>query len=160
MKYCLDTNVFIQAWNEYYAIDFFPDYWESLDKFAQQGAIFATEEVKKEIEATDDALKDWLSPRPYFFKSIDETVQECLTKVFKDPKHHRLVDSITGRSKADPWVIAHALAEEAIVVTKEEFAPPETPRIRIPNVCEALGVEWINDYELIRQLGLSFTIKQ
>lgn len=160
MKYCLDTNVFIQAWNEYYAIDFFPDYWESLDQMAKNGVIFATEEVKMEIDATDDALKKWLTSRPYFFKAIDEKVQECLAEVFKDPMNHRLVDSIRGRSKADPWVIAHALAEEAIVVTKEDFAPPETPRIKIPNVCYNLGIEWINDYDLIRRLGLNFTIKQ
>lgn len=159
MKYCLDTNVFIQAWNGYYAFDFFPDYWDSLDKLAQQGIIFATEEVKKEIAESDDTLKQWISSRQYFFKPIDDSVQECLAEVFKDPTHHRLVDSIKGRSKADPWVIAHAMAEGAVVVTKEEFAPLDTRRIKIPNVCDDLGVEWINDYDLIRQLGLNFSVR-
>ena len=158
MIFCLDTNIFIQAWNGYYAIDFFPDYWDSLDQLAQQGVVFATEEVKREIEDTDDELKKWISSKEYFFKPIDDAVQECLIEVFKDPHHRRLIDSVKGRSKADPWVIAHAMAEDAVVVTKEEYAPPETARIRIPNVCDDLGIEWINDYELIRQLGLSFSI--
>jgi hypothetical protein len=160
MIFCLDTNVFIQAWNGYYAIDFFPDYWNSLDQLAQQGLVFANEEVKKEIEDTDDELKEWISSKHHFFKPIDDAVQECLVEVFKDPNHRRLVDSVKGRSKADPWVIAHAMAERAIVVTKEEFAPPETQRIRIPNVCDDLGIECINDYELIRRLGLNFSIRQ
>ena len=160
MKFCLDTNVFVQAWNGYYAMDFFPDYWESFDRYAQKGIIFSTEEVKREISTIDDELNNWLSSRGYFFKPIDEKVQEYLEEVFKDERHHRLVDSVKGRSKADPWVIAHALAEHAIVVTKEESAPPNTSRIKIPNVCDDLGIEWINDYDLIRQLGLKFTIEQ
>lgn len=159
MKYCLDTNVFIEAWNNYYAMDFFPDYWERIDSLAQEGTVFATIEVKKEIEKISDALKSWISSRDYLFKPIDDKVQECLSEVFKDERHHRLVDSITGRSIADPWVIAHAMAEGAIVVTKEPYAPPNTPRIRIPNVCDALGIEWINDYDLIRRLGLNFSIE-
>ena len=158
MIYCLDTNVFLQAWNGYYARDFFPDYWDSLDQLAQKGTVFATEEVKKELEDIDDDLKEWISSRPYFFKPIDDAVQECLVEVLKDPNHHRLVDSVRGRSKADPWVIAHAMAKGATVVTKEEYAPPETPRIKIPNVCEDLGIEWINDYALIRRLGWNFSV--
>jgi hypothetical protein len=159
MIFCLDTNIFIEAWKGYYAFDFFPDYWDSLDQFAQQGIIFATEEVKREIENIDDDLRRWISSKQHFFKPIDDDVQKCLAEVCKDPAHHRLVDSAKGRSKADPWVIAHAMAKDAIVVTKEEFAPPETSRIRIPNVCEDLGIEWINDYGLIRQLGLTFSIR-
>ncbi len=159
MKYCLDTNVFIQAWNGYYGYDFFPDYWNSLDKLALEGVVFATEEVKREIEEADDDLKQWLSTRQHFFKSINDKVQECLSEIFEDPTHHRLVDSVKGRSKADPWVIAHAMAEGAIVVTKEEFAPQTTKRIKIPNVCENMGVEWMNDYSLIRELGFNFSVK-
>ena len=160
MTFCLDTNVFIQAWNGYYAIDFFPDYWENLDQLAHQGIVFATEEVKREIEATDGALKEWISSRDHFFRPIDDAVQECLKEIYKDPAHRRLVDDIRGRSKADPWVIAHAMAEGAVVVTREGFAPPDTPRIRIPNVCENLGIECINDYDLIRQLGITFSVNK
>lgn len=158
MKFCLDTNIFIEAWKGYYSFDFFPEYWNRLDQLAMDGVVFASEEVKREIEDTDDDLKKWISPRQHFFKPIDNDVQDCLTEIFKDPTHQRLVDTVKGRSKADPWVIAHAMAEGAIVVTKEEFAPPGTSRIKIPNVCNDLGVEWINDYDLIRRLGISFSI--
>jgi hypothetical protein len=76
----------------------------------------------------------------------------------KDPRHKRLVDSTKWRSVADPWVIAHAMSENAIVVTKEPYEPNSTDRVKIPNVCEAMGIEWMDDFRLIRELGLQFNI--
>lgn len=40
----------------------------------------------------------------------------------------------------DPWVIAHAMAQQACVVTKEKKQTAKTDRIRIPNVCEKMAV--------------------
>jgi len=158
MIYCLDTNVFIEAWNKYYHKDFFDDYWRKLDDLAQAGEVFATEEVKREIDKVDDTLKEWLGERDYFFRNIDDKVQGYLAKVFKNPNHQRLVDATKQRSIADPWVIAHAMAEDAIVVTKEQFETNATKRIKIPNVCEAMGVDWIDDFEMVRRLGMQFKV--
>lgn len=158
MIYCLDTNVFIEAWNKYYHKDFFDDYWRKLDDLAIAEVVFATEEVKREIGKIDDALKEWLHERDYFFRKIDDKVQGCLEQVFREPKHHRLVDSTKQRSIADPWVIAHAMAEGAVVVTKETFETNQTKRIKIPNVCEAMGIEWIDDFEMVRRLGMQFKV--
>jgi predicted nucleic acid-binding protein len=156
--YCLDTNVFIEAWNKYYPKDFFGDYWRKLDELAQAGEIFATEEVKREINKIDDTLTKWLSERDYFFRKIDDRVQNCIHRIFADSKHQRLVDSTKQRSIADPWVIAHAMAEDAVVVTKELFETNNTKRIKIPNVCKALGIEWIDDFEMIRRIGMKFKV--
>ncbi|MFC1783083.1 DUF4411 family protein [Planctomycetota bacterium] len=159
MKFCLDSNVFIEAWKGYYSLEFFPAYWEKLDQLACDETVFATKEVEKEIIRIDDDLKKWLSDKKYFFREIDGIVQECLLKIYqKDEKHRRLVDSTKQRSVADPWVIAHAMAENAIVVTKEIYEHNPTKRMKIPNVCEAMGIEWINDFDFIRALGLKFTI--
>ena len=40
--YSLDTSVFIQAWNDYYAPDQCPEYWEILDQLAMEQRIFCT----------------------------------------------------------------------------------------------------------------------
>jgi len=158
MKFCLDANVFIEAWNKYYAIDFAEGYWDTLDKLARDGTIFAPEEVKHEIWKTDDDLKAWMEPREYFFKPIDDRVIECLQRVYKDERNRRLVDSSKFRSLADPWVIAQAMAEGAVVVTKENYETNPTRRIKIPNVCESVGMECIDDFELIRRLNLRFRL--
>lgn len=158
MKFCLDTNVFIEAWNKYYAIDFAAPYWGKLDELAHTGVVFATEEVKREIWKTDDNLKSWLEPRGHFFRPIDSAVIGCLKLIYENQSNRRLVDSSKFRSVADPWVIAHAMAEKAVVVTKENYETNRTKRVKIPNVCEALGIECIDDFQLIRRLNLRFRL--
>jgi len=74
-----------------------------------------------------------------------------------DEKHQRLVDNTKGRSAADPWVIAHALTENATVVTKENKVSDITSqRIRIPNVCEKMNIRCIDDFQFIREVGITF----
>ena len=158
MIYSLDTNVFIEAWNKYYAFEICPDYWDKLDQLAKGGIIFATEEVKRDIAKKDDNLYRWIESRDHLFRSINDYVQDCLRRIFETEAHRRLIDSSKFRSTADPWVIAHAMAENAVVVTKEKFETHSTKRIKIPNVCKAMGVECIDDFELIRRLGIKFSI--
>jgi hypothetical protein len=156
-RYCLDANVFIQGWNDYYSMDLCPEYWEILDRLAQENRIFAPIEVKKEIEKTDDNLAKWLKARPYFFQEITIEVQENLRKIMA--AHSRLVDSIKQRSVADPWVIAFAMAEKAVVVTKESPSSTPTKRIKIPDVCHALNVPYLNDFDFAREVGIRFAAR-
>ena len=153
--YCLDSNVFIEGWNRYYSIDFCPQYWEVLDDLATKGVIFSPIEVKREILKTDDGLANWIKNRDYIFKEITVEVQEHLRNIMA--KHGRLVDSIKQRSIADPWVIAHAMAEKATVVTKETPAGSISRRIKIPDVCNALGVPWMNDFQFLREVGITLS---
>ena len=59
---------------------------------------------------------------------------------------------------ADPWVIAHAQTENAVVVTLEQKAT-KSNHIKIPDVCEKEGIEYIDIYELIKHLKIEFTAK-
>ncbi len=154
-KYCLDTNVFIEGWNRYYSMDLCPEYWVILDKLAKEGRIFSPIEVKREIDKSDDGLSKWIKTRHYIFRDIDMEVQKCLRKIMAS--HSRLVDSIKQRSIADPWVIAFAIVENAIVVTKETATGIDRKRIKIPDVCNALNVPWMNDFEFAKEVGIRFT---
>ncbi len=59
--------------------------------------------------------------------------------------------------KICPGYWDHALKENAIVVTKEEKVTAiNTTKIKIPNVCEKMNVPWINDFQLILELGIRF----
>lgn len=118
-KYCLDTNCFVEAWNKYYSPEFCHSYWDVLGELADKDIIFITEKVKEEIEKKDDKLSEWLKTHKSIVKKIDSKVQIGLKEIFQaNPDHHRLVDNTRNRSQADPWVIAHAIAENAVVVTK------------------------------------------
>lgn len=89
-----------------------------------------------------------------FAQCFDEPVQIELRAIMAS--HGRLVDSIKQRSVADPWVIAFAKSNGSTVVTKETPAGNDGRRIKIPDVCEALNIEWIDDFELARRLGIRF----
>ena len=158
-KYCLDANVLIRAWRDYYAPKFCIDYWEVLNKLGAEGRIFLPEKVYEEITRTDDDLTNWLKKSKIHEYKIDGPVTECLKKIYAtNPAHKNLVDNTKNRSLADPWVIAHALNQGAIVVTKEEkVTAANTTKIKIPNVCDNMGVRWINDFQFVEELNIQFS---
>ncbi|MCF8340449.1 MAG: DUF4411 family protein [Chitinophagaceae bacterium] len=127
-------------------------------ELGKQDKIFIPELVYEEITRTEDDLSKWFKASKIPIKKISEPVTICLQKIYAaDPVHKNLVDNITGRSLADPWVIAHSLHENAIVVTKEEkITALNSKRIRIPNVCDNMGVRWINDFQFIDEVDIKF----
>jgi hypothetical protein len=157
-KFCLDANVLIQAWQKYYSPKICPSYWDIFNDLGANNIIFMPEMVYNEIVRTDDDLSKWLKSSKIPIRKIDEQVIKCLKDIYSaDPNHKYLVDNTKARSLADPWVIAHALRENATVVTKEEKVTAiNTTKIKIPNVCEKMNVPWINDFQLIVELGIIF----
>lgn len=159
--YCIDANILIQAWQKYYSPEICPSYWEVLNNLGKRGAIFIPELVYEEIEKGEDNLFEWLKNSDIPIKKIDGEVANCLKKIYaSNPNHKYLVSSNGIHSKADPWVIAHAMKENAIVVTKEtkDYFKKQT-KIKIPHVCDNMNVSWIDDFEFIRNLNIKFTCK-
>lgn len=159
MKYCIDTNVFIQAWQKYYKPDLCPGYWEVLNEMGREEIIFISNAVYNEITEIEDELSKWLKTSEIPVMDETEDVLRRLKEIFAfDPVHEQLVDNKRGRSLADPWVIAHAMDMDAVVVTKEErITSPRSKKITIPNVCDNMGVDVIDDFELLRLLNVSFS---
>ncbi len=159
--YCLDANVLIQAWQKYYSPKFCPDYWKLLKELGNQGRIFLPEMVNEEIVRTEDDLTVWLKESGIQIRKIDGPVTKCLQAIYaNNPLHKNLVDNTKARSLADPWVIAHALNEKATIVTKEEKVTAlNSVKIKIPNVCDNMGVRWINDFQFIDELNIKFSCK-
>jgi predicted nucleic acid-binding protein len=159
VKYCLDANVLIQAWQKYYNPRFCPDYWNILIELGKQQRIFIPELVYEEITRTEDELSKWFKKSKIPIDKISESVTLCLKKVYEaDPEHKKLVDNIRGRSLADPWIIAHAIDKSAVVVTKENKETAlNSKRIRIPNVCENMKIKWIDDFQFIDEIGIKFS---
>jgi hypothetical protein len=55
-------------------------------------------------------------------------------------------------------VISHAMDAGGTVVTKEQpLTATNSKRIRIPNVCENMGIPWIDDFAFVRQIGMKFS---
>ncbi|MEI8204701.1 MAG: DUF4411 family protein [Bacteroidota bacterium] len=158
-SYCLDTNVLIQAWNTYYSPKFCPDYWKVLDELGEQGIIFLPKIVNDEIIKVDDNLAAWIKNSKIKIHPINTEVTECLKKINIINTDHKYLVSENGKhSIADPWVIAHAMEQNAIVVTKEiKDAITKPTKIKIPHVCHNMNVRWIDDFQMIDELNIQFS---
>ena len=99
-------------------------------------------EIMLELGKKSDGLVDWLKERDALTPPTDEAVLLGVREVLS--RHPKLLDTRTGRSGADPMVIAIARLGGHIVVTGERFVANARPdRPRIPNVCDALSIPWL-----------------
>ena len=152
MTYLLDANVFIQAKNLHYGLDFCPAFWQWLINSNADGHVFSIDKVKDEINAGSDELKDWVRDHGnnLFCKTDESTTRlsDVVTWVGKQQYEQEAID--TFYKGADCRLIAHALASGHIVVTHEKHAD-SFKRIKIPNVCIGLGLRWMTPYEMLRE---------
>lgn len=152
MAYLLDANVFIQAKNLYYGLDFCPAFWDWLKQANRNGAVFSIEKVGDEIAAGDDELSVWakaLGPR--FFLKPDATLLPALSTVstWAAGQTYEPVAVNTFLQVADYYLVAHALAAQHVLVTLEVPAS-SAKKIKIPNACLGLGVKCMSPYEMLR----------
>ena len=63
MTYLLDANVFIEAKNLHYGLDFCPAFWEWLIRANNAKKLFSIEKVGDEIDAGADELSKWAKDR-------------------------------------------------------------------------------------------------
>lgn len=65
-------------------------------------------------------------------------------------KYPRLVDTVKGRSGADPFVIALAKSRQPPMTIVTEEMPG---KVKIPDVCLSEGINWCNLADLIEAEG-------
>jgi hypothetical protein len=87
------------------------------------------------------------------FVPLDPDIQLSVKEILR--QHPRLVGIGSGRSAADPFVIALADARSGVVVS-EETRTGNLGRPRIPDVCDAMGVRCITLIQYIAEQGWIF----
>lgn len=147
MKYSIDTSALIEGWYRRFPPDIVPGFWDNLDELIQNGNLKATEEVLVELEKKHDVIHNWVKERENLFILIDEEIQFVVREILSN--HKTLIDSRRNRSSADPFVIALAKINSSIVIT-EELPTQSDNRPHIPDVCDALNIEYINLIDLSR----------
>lgn len=152
MAYLLDANVFIQAKNLHYGLDFCPAFWEWLIQANATAKVFSIEKVGDEIQAGDDTLAVWAGSRgASFFLVPDSPVLPALSGIasWVTAQTYAPAAVNTFLQVADYYLVAHALAHGHTVVT-HEVPSPSIKKIKIPNVCIGLGVKCMTPYEMLR----------
>ena len=161
--YLMDANTYITAKNVYYDMDFCPAYWDWLDLQFAQRQVASVQMVYDELAGKTDELSTWVKARKNHFISVTDTntqqqYAQIIQHVYELPnKNQANVASFSGG--ADPWLIAKAAVSGAIVVTQERLDPPNSTKIKIPNICNDFNVQYINSFELLRILQAKFVLQ-
>lgn len=150
--YSADTSALINAWRRIYRPRNFGVVWGRLGGLIEEGRFKASIEVYNDLKKKDDELFEWCKERKGgFVVEIDELVQSHVVRIMR--AHPRLVDTVTGRSGSDPFVIALAASTEPVMtVVTEEFAG----RVRIPDVCNSENIPCCGLADLIEREDWKF----
>jgi hypothetical protein len=152
MAYLLDSDVFIQAKNLHYGLDFCPAFWEWLLKENGAERVFSIEKVGDELGAGADELADWAVARGSdFFLVPDATVLPSLATVstWVSGQGYKAAAVNTFLQVADYYLVAHAHAFGHTVVTHEKPSD-SVQKVKIPNVCIGLQVKCVTPFEMLR----------
>jgi hypothetical protein len=161
-RYWLDASVFIEANLRSYPIGIADSFWEWLAGQVQAGQIVSPRRVYKEVaenEDHQDLLAKWVKNRKdkglcvLPTKAVQLLVGKIGEFVFSSYPGVEAYDFLRG---GDPWVIAHALDDDGVVVTKESYRHPQAKKARIPDVCEHFGVSCIDTLEMLKRLKAKF----
>lgn len=156
--YLLDTNIFITAKNEL-PMDVYPSFWRMISKLAAEDSFRSIKKVEDEIFKGKDELVDWVAdnlPKDFFIAENANTLTALSTvsqwttmnKVYTQAAKEQFA------SVADSWIIAEALAQSVTVITLEAPDPMCKKRVKIPDVCKAVGVKFCDLNTAFRSLGV------
>lgn len=161
MAYLLDANVFIQAKRFHYGFDFCPAFWEWVIAGNGAGSVFSIEKVHDELVAGGDELSQWAKDRGSgFFLPPGNSIVPSLQTVSAWASSGNYIPSAVSvfLQVADYYLVAHAHANDFIVVT-HEIPGNSTKRIKIPDACLALGVKVVSPYEMLRAEQARFVLE-
>ena len=154
----LDANVFITAKNTYYGLDLVPAFWSWLEEQASAGAIASTDLVYKELRNGGDDLAEWVKDHQDSLFHVESTSAVVAGYVAAldtwaraaGYKPHVVEDFMDC---ADPFLVGVAAELGYIVVTQETPAGSKRKKVKIPDACASLGVQFENTFEMMRVLG-------
>ena len=160
MAYLLDANVFIQAKNLHYGLDFCPGFWDWLIDSNDKKKVFSIEKVGDEIEAGNDELAKWVVQRgPDFFLKPDSSMLPTLNKVstWATSQNYDPAAVNTFFQVADYYLVAFAAAHKHTIVT-HEILSASAKKIKIPNACLGLKIKCVTPYEMLRKERARFIL--
>jgi len=161
MAYLLDSNTFMEAKNGYYHFDVCPGFWDWIAARHGEGSVFSIERVGDELKAGTDELADWsVRIAAEFFLPPDEKVVEAMREVaaWVMSRPYDEKSRAAFLSKADALLVACAKAHGHVVVSQEVRVPEESKKVKVPNVCDGLGVKCVHSFTLLRDEKARFIL--
>lgn len=161
-KYVLDANVFIEAHRRYYSFDIAPGFWNQLLHLANNDQICSIDKVLNELTISNDELCKWAENEfhPFFLNTQTtktlESYQTIVTWAQKQSQYKQTAkDDFMQSDNADAWLLAFAKANNFQIVTQEVYNENARKNIPIPNVCEAFQLDYLNTFDLLKELKVT-----
>jgi len=166
--YLIDSDVFIQAKNQYYAFSICPGFWDCLIGHFQAGRVFSIDEIREELLRGDDEedLVRWVKgklPRGFFLPVREQSVSNSYGKIMLwVQRNPQFLDYAKAKfaTEADGWLAAYAKVHGYVVITGEQFRPDVKTRVPLPNVCRQFDVECRDVFQMLRDLNVRFEWKK
>lgn len=155
MPYCIDTSGLLDGYKRYYPPDVFHGLWENVDDLIAAGELISPEEVLNDLRVGDDDVFAWANARAEMFVPLDEPIQIATAEVLA--VYVDWIPADRSRNVADAFVVALARVRNCPVVSGEHWSnSPNPARVKIPNVCDGLGMRHMTFLEMVRELGWAF----
>lgn len=159
--YLIDSNIFIEAKNFYYAFDICPGFWEWMDMAVANDDVRSITKVYDELADGGDELATWVKGRKgdgRFLGITDPQTQIAFRQIAAEVQRGPWRDPAKADflAKADPWLIAKAKALGATVVTHEKADANALRRVPLPSICARFGVHTIDTWALLRGRATRF----
>ena len=153
--YSIDTSGLIDGRRRYYPPAVFPGLWENIEDLIANGELLSPEECLVDLARQDDEVHTWAETQARLFIPLDDDIQlatQDILAVYPD-----WIPEDRSRNVADAFVIALARVRGCAVVSGEKWSmSPYPDRIKIPNVCDGLGIRHLTFLEMIQDLRWTF----
>ena len=135
--YVIDTNILIN-FDIFTPIQIHTTFWEQLSFAVKHGAIIIIEDVKNECKY--GKVKNWVKEQKII--SVDNEIQNAAIKINNKYQLITYDDKGNKKSEADPVIIAYAKKNNCAVFTREQKRKSDEDAMKIPDVCDALGIDY------------------
>jgi hypothetical protein len=155
--YVFDTNSLCVILKHYYP-ERFPSLWIKLNEMLTNGNVKLVRESYNEIMKLNakDRPALWAKENRNLFSTPSTEELQFVNEIFRVAHFQQLIEKkkiLSGRPTADPFVIAKAKSEKAIVVTEEVY---KENAAKIPNVCKHFDIECINLEDFMQKENWQF----
>ncbi|NLJ44010.1 MAG: DUF4411 family protein [Bacteroidales bacterium] len=163
--FIVDSNFFIQAHRVSYPLDVAHSFWNKVKQLADSGIIISIDKVKEEIFDNHDMLSEWCDANlpDDFFKdtasSMDSYRRVSSWVVSRNSQYlPNAINEFLSAEEADAFIVAYTLDDPSnrIIVTQEVSEPNRRNKVKIPDACNALGLQYVNMMDMFRLIGETF----
>jgi len=167
--YSVDSGVMIRL-KDMLPYDLFKPAWDEIGRLVASDRWKIFESVADEVYGK--TVKKWLADNSSAIVKFNPKINEYINKLMADLQKNNmmLIDPISLKNKADPFVIMLALYLEerdlndlrnkdinktCCVLTREES---RYKKINIPSVCEYYDIPYMNLFDFMRHHGWQITL--